>query len=73
MLGTIAKLGEARSEADLPIEMVQLDDGWQQEWGDWLTPHAKRFPNGLAPLTKAVGCFEEPPFVAAAPRATWLT
>ena len=27
----------------------------------------------MAPLTKAVGCFEEPPVVAAAPRATWLT
>ena len=31
----------------------QLDDGWQSAWGDWLTPHAARFPNGLSPVVDA--------------------
>ena len=32
---------------------MQLDDGWQSHWGDWLVPHATRFPNGLKPVTAA--------------------
>lgn len=53
MLGTITKLGGARASAQLPLELVQLDDGWQVKWGDWLTPHPKRFPRGLRPVTAA--------------------
>ena len=53
MLDTIGKLGEQRSSGVLPLELVQLDDGWQSQWGDWTTPHASRFPNGLAPVSAA--------------------
>jgi len=38
---------------DLPLQLFQLDDGWQSAWGDWLKPNPK-FPNGLKPLTDAV-------------------
>ena len=53
MLETISQLGEARSSGSLPLELVQLDDGWQSAWGDWTIPHAKRFPSGLKPVVAA--------------------
>ena len=53
MLGTIQRLGDFKSGGSLPIELVQLDDGWQSQWGDWTTPHSSRFPNGLKPITEA--------------------
>lgn len=53
MLGTVQRLGEARASGQLPLELVQLDDGWQVQWGDWTIPHPTRFPNGLRPLTAA--------------------
>lgn len=31
----------------LPLELVQLDDGYQPAWGDWLEHNAK-FPRGVA-------------------------
>lgn len=31
----------------LPLELVQLDDGYQPTWGDWLEHNAK-FPRGVA-------------------------
>ena len=37
----------------LPLSLVQLDDGWQSAWGDWLTPSSARFPNGLESVTAA--------------------
>ena len=53
MLTTISRLAESRATGALPIELAQLDDGWQSEWGDWLTPHPTRFPNGLRPVSDA--------------------
>ena len=53
MMSTIEKLGAAKASGELPLELVQLDDGWQSCWGDWLTPHASRFPKGLYPITAA--------------------
>jgi len=37
----------------LPLDLFQVDDGWQSCWGDWLTPHPERFPDGLRPLAAA--------------------
>ena len=48
------QLAEARECGTLPLDLVQLDDGWQSQWGDWTVPHATRFPNGLKPLTLAI-------------------
>src|SRR5262249_28818327 len=28
---------DAAGERDLPIDVIQIDDGWQSEIGDWLT------------------------------------
>jgi hypothetical protein len=53
MLSTIEALGSARASGTLPIELVQLDDGWQSAWGDWTTPHSERFPRGLKPVSDA--------------------
>jgi len=38
---------------DLPIDLVQLDDGWQRAIGDWLETNAK-FPSGLPRIAQAV-------------------
>jgi alpha-galactosidase len=43
----------AASRAELPIELVQLDDGYQRAVGDWLETNAK-FPRGLAPVAAAI-------------------
>jgi alpha-galactosidase len=42
-----------RSRAELPIEVVQLDDGYQRAVGDWLETNAK-FPRGIAPLAAEI-------------------
>ncbi len=39
----------ARMRASLPIDVVQLDDGFQRATGDWLETN-ERFPRGLGPL-----------------------
>lgn len=41
--------GLAKARSDFPIELVQLDDGYQRAIGDWLETN-ERFPRGLAPL-----------------------
>lgn len=43
---------------DLPLDLVQIDDGYQARAGDWLSFDAD-FPNGVAPLAeriRAAGC-----------------
>ncbi|HTF34599.1 MAG TPA: HAD-IB family phosphatase [Myxococcota bacterium] len=42
-----------RSRAELPIEVFQLDDGYQHAIGDWLETNAK-FPRGIAPLAAEI-------------------
>ncbi|HJO21933.1 MAG: HAD-IB family phosphatase [Myxococcota bacterium] len=38
---------------EIPVEILQIDDGWQRAVGDWLHTNA-RFPRGLAPLAEEV-------------------
>ncbi|MCC6642744.1 MAG: alpha-galactosidase [Deltaproteobacteria bacterium] len=47
VLRNLDALGRARDE--IPITLVQLDDGYQRAIGDWLETNEK-FPRGLAPL-----------------------
>ncbi len=44
---------EALVAAELPIEVVQLDDGYQRAIGDWLASAAS-FPRGLEPLAAEI-------------------
>jgi alpha-galactosidase len=44
MLANIKALGAMRT--DIPLELIQLDDGFQSALGDWDTSNAK-FPSGL--------------------------
>jgi len=37
----------------IPFRIVQLDDGYQSAWGDWLTCNAK-FPLGLEHLSRSI-------------------
>ncbi len=37
----------------LPVEVVQVDDGWQRAVGDWLET-SPAFPRGLAPLAREI-------------------
>ncbi|MBN2501732.1 MAG: alpha-galactosidase [Anaerolineales bacterium] len=43
----------AKMQAQLPLDIIQIDDGFQTETGDWLS-HKDTFPNGLTPLTKQI-------------------
>mmetsp|Transcript_350 Transcript_350/g.664 ORF Transcript_350/g.664 Transcript_350/m.664 type:complete len:993 (+) Transcript_350:90-3068(+) len=54
MMASLAELHQFSSDGSIPLNLVQLDDGWQSAWGDWTTPHPERFPNGLQPFTTAV-------------------
>ena len=47
MLSNLGKMDDLAPT--LPMELVQLDDGYQTAWGDWDTCNDK-FPRGLAPL-----------------------
>jgi alpha-galactosidase len=47
VLRNLEALATARDE--LPVDVVQIDDGYQHAVGDWLRTNAK-FPRGLAPL-----------------------
>ncbi|MEM9487848.1 MAG: alpha-galactosidase [Myxococcota bacterium] len=51
MLRNLDALAGARAE--LPIDVVQLDDGYQRAIGDWLITNDK-FPRGLAPLASDI-------------------
>jgi alpha-galactosidase len=51
LLRNLDALAARRSE--FPIDLVQLDDGYQRAIGDWLETNAK-FPRGLAPLAGAI-------------------
>lgn len=54
MMKSLKTLVEYRRSGDLPLDLFQLDDGWQSAWGDWLLPDRQRFPNGLKSLAAAV-------------------
>jgi alpha-galactosidase len=43
----------AASRLELPIDVVQIDDGYQHAIGDWLVPNDK-FPRGMAPLAAEI-------------------
>lgn len=51
LLRNLERLAAARQE--LPVEVVQLDDGYQRAVGDWLETN-ERFPRGLAPVAAAI-------------------
>jgi alpha-galactosidase len=43
----------AASRHELPVELVQIDDGWQRAIGDWLESNPK-FPRGMAVLAREI-------------------
>ena len=49
VLRNLEALSKARDE--LPVDVVQIDDGYQRAIGDWLDTNEK-FPSGLAALAK---------------------
>lgn len=51
MLSNLRALKEMRAE--FPLEIVQLDDGYQSALGDWDTANAK-FPGGLKKISDAI-------------------
>ena len=56
LLRNLDALVDARGRASdaLPVEIVQLDDGYQRAIGDWLITNEK-FPSGLASLAQRIG------------------
>jgi len=51
VLRNLEALADARDE--LPVDVVQIDDGYQIAVGDWLRSNAK-FPRGMAPLAAEI-------------------
>lgn len=51
LLRNLEALSARREE--IPVEVVQLDDGYQRAIGDWLETNEK-FPRGLAPLAQEI-------------------
>ena len=43
----------AKGRREIPVDVVQLDDGYQRAIGDWLETNAK-FPRGIAPLAQEI-------------------
>lgn len=39
---------------EFPIEYIQIDDGYQPYWGDWLRPNRKQFPRGMKYVIKKI-------------------
>lgn len=60
-LKTAAELGPA-----LPLEVIQIDDGFEAQVGDWLECN-KKFPDGLAPLAEEIGAAGFSPGIWLAP------
>jgi alpha-galactosidase len=55
LLRNLEALARAKGSGDdaIPVEVVQLDDGYQRAIGDWLETNEK-FPRGLAPLAAEI-------------------
>ena len=51
LLRNLDALASLRDE--IPVDVVQLDDGYQRAIGDWLETNEK-FPRGIAPLATAI-------------------
>jgi len=49
----ITKNLDAFVEKNVPIDVFQIDDGWQASVGDWLEVNAK-FPRGLRPIVDRI-------------------
>ena len=45
---------EAFRNSDFPIDLFQIDDGYQTRVGDWLEVDPVKFPRGLAPMAKEI-------------------
>ncbi len=43
----------AADREGIPVEVVQIDDGWQRAVGDWLAT-SPAFPRGIAPLAREI-------------------
>jgi alpha-galactosidase len=44
---------DALSEHDVPLDVFQIDDGWQHAVGDWLKTNTK-FPDGMGAMADAI-------------------
>lgn len=41
-------------DAQISLDIFQIDDGWQTRVGDWLSINYNKFPNGLKPLAQRI-------------------
>ncbi len=59
-----------REQDRLPLEFVQLDDGFQPAVGDWFTTNAK-FPSGLKVVADKIRAHNQTPGLWLAPYIAW--
>lgn len=45
---------QAFAERDIPIDIFQIDDGYQTAVGDWLSTDQSKFPHGMAYLAQKI-------------------
>ena len=38
----------------LPVDLLQIDDGFEAQVGDWFSPHPRRFPEGVTGLAAEI-------------------
>ncbi len=50
----ILKNLNAFQEKNIPLDIFQIDDGYQHAVGDWLDVDKKKFPNGLKTISSAI-------------------
>lgn len=41
-------------DVEIPLDIFQIDDGWQTRVGDWLSIDNQKFPNGLKPIAQRI-------------------
>ncbi len=51
----------------IPLDIVQIDDGWQRARGDWLASHPEKFPHGMAWLAGEIAALGLRPGLWVAP------
>lgn len=49
----LLKEADSLAASDLPLDYLQIDDGYQPAVGDWLLPHP-RFPHGMGYVAEAI-------------------
>ena len=57
----------AEHRASIPVEVIQVDDGWQAARGNWMDSSPAKFPHGMAWLAREISALGFKPGIWVAP------